>query len=442
MEFLPKVIYRPFAKLVVIAVLLVSPSYLYGFEGIEPLHGRIFSGHSYGLEGVNENRLLQNHLTSWLEWDESYHDIYRVVGVAEGRFFYNQIALRQSWDFDPRLRELWASIHRELFEIRVGQQIIPWGKTDGIQPTDYLTAKDFGFLYSNEEVKRIGAESISFQLTPFLTNKLQLEGVFQAKAPRSRILIPGAVVPAGIQFETNPIEKSQYFGSQSEWALKLSYPSESWDLSLSFFSGRTHNPVFYLDTDGIIRARFPKQKAIGADASWSVLDGIFRFESALKMPNGGQKTSPDRALVQPWYWDGVLGYEREIISDFRVILQGFYRHYLYSRNPLDLQGRSPAETVLLRGVAQANGILLNAVDRSRFATTLRLSYDLKPWSFELGGLTYLGGRDYVIRPALERELSEGLKTRIGMDKYGGPALRPLGALKSFSQVYAEIEWLF
>ena len=46
----------------------------------------------------------------------------------------------------PRLREGYLYLRRPGLEVRAGQQIIPWGQADAVNPTDFLTAKDYTFF--------------------------------------------------------------------------------------------------------------------------------------------------------------------------------------------------------------------------------------------------------------------------------------------------------
>jgi len=65
-----------------------------------------------------------------------------------------------------RLREGYVGYNRSGFELIAGKIIIPWGKSDVVNPTDFLTAKDYSFFNPDEEVKRLGAIGVSLTWTP------------------------------------------------------------------------------------------------------------------------------------------------------------------------------------------------------------------------------------------------------------------------------------
>ena len=52
------------------------------------------------------------------------------------------------------LREAYVAYAHKGLEFRAGRQIIPWGKSDAVNPTDFLSAKDYTFLNPDEEVRR------------------------------------------------------------------------------------------------------------------------------------------------------------------------------------------------------------------------------------------------------------------------------------------------
>ena len=66
--------------------------------------------------------------------------------------------------FNVGLREAWISYAKNGWEAKLGQQIIPWGKSDIINPTDFLTAKNYTFFNPDQEVRRLGDEQLLAQL--------------------------------------------------------------------------------------------------------------------------------------------------------------------------------------------------------------------------------------------------------------------------------------
>ena len=138
--------------------------------------------------------------------------------------------------------------------------------------------------------------------------------------------------------------------------------------------------------------------------------------------------------------------ERPIGSEahFRVQAQVFWRYIPNFVAPSSATGANPLATEVAQGVAEANALLLNTQDQSRTAGTLRLAYaeDSIPWEGEIFGIMNFLGGDYLIRPKLGYAWSDALKTSLGVEYYGGPEDRPLGALHSYSAVFGEGKMLF
>src|SRR5712671_6410457 len=81
--------------------------------------------------------------------------------------------LRDRHDYGPEsdLLEAYITAHFGQADLRIGKQIIAWGRADGINPTDNLTPRDFEVLLPFEEDQRFGLWALKFDyaLTPDYT---------------------------------------------------------------------------------------------------------------------------------------------------------------------------------------------------------------------------------------------------------------------------------
>src|SRR5712691_5880710 len=69
-----------------------------------------------------------------------------------------------------RLLEGYATVHFEKADLHVGKQTVPWGRADGINPTDNLTPRDFVVLLPFEDDQRFGTTAI--KLDTYLSQDL------------------------------------------------------------------------------------------------------------------------------------------------------------------------------------------------------------------------------------------------------------------------------
>jgi hypothetical protein len=81
----------------------------------------------------------------WLGGKASFGDNASVRFTVVGNAF--QTALDSSSEhFQARIREGYFRYRNDGWELRVGQQVAPWGNADAYNPIDFLGAKDFTFL--------------------------------------------------------------------------------------------------------------------------------------------------------------------------------------------------------------------------------------------------------------------------------------------------------
>lgn len=339
------------------------------------------------------------------------------------------------------------SYFSEGLDLRAGQQIIPWGKSDGVNPTDYFTAKNYTFLNPDDEVKRTGAPALNFTFTPDNgTSPLSFQLVFQAFYPQTALLIPTQIIPQGMSINLYPNSPSAFQANSMEYGAKLSYQKSNYDFSISAFKGFGAVPEFVLNTSTLsIRPINPGERAFGADASVTRGDWILRFESALHLPDNGSPSDPLFGYVEPDHWDTVIGIERPLFTDFRLQAQFLYRYHLYfDGNPIP-NASSPVLNTVLKGIASANATLLNYQHQGNPGTTLRIAYqkDGSRFSADLFFVGYFGGGDdFLIRPQAGFAPVDNVKLLAGFDYYGGNPARPLGALHGDSDGFFEARLLF
>ena len=103
------------------------------------------------------------------------------------------------------LREAYLDLSRGPLDLRIGKQIIAWGRADRINPTDNLTPRDYTLLFPDDDDQRLGAPAVkaTYHLQRGLTVTAIALPVFDpttipvAPAPDSvklRERVPGAMV--------------------------------------------------------------------------------------------------------------------------------------------------------------------------------------------------------------------------------------------------------
>src|SRR5688572_13119365 len=132
-----------------------------------------------------------------------------------------------------RLIEAYATWHAESVDLRVGKQIVPWGRADGINPTDNLTPRDLAVMLPFEDDQRLGlpAAKLDWVVLPEHTFTVFATPYFEPSVipwPRSG--------PARV--ETRPDRNA----ANTQLGLRWNKVGEGFDWSISYFRGFSHLP--------------------------------------------------------------------------------------------------------------------------------------------------------------------------------------------------------
>jgi hypothetical protein len=227
--------------------------------------GRIYSDQYWFTAGNRPGEFEQSSVSAWLDLSSELSTKSGFRGVVQLDAFYRDINHPESSSARTRVREAYYSYLGDGIEFRVGQQIIPWGRSDGVNPTDYFTAKDMTLLNPDDEVRRLGAPGFSFSYTPDGgASPFTLQIVFQAAYPQMRMLIPDQSIPPGIVFEKNAPAPEWFRSDSMEAGMKLAYQQSSFDFSISAFRGRSQYAQYLFDLpSSSIRAVHPGETAVG-----------------------------------------------------------------------------------------------------------------------------------------------------------------------------------
>ncbi|MGZ3438008.1 MAG: hypothetical protein ACXVDD_00745 [Polyangia bacterium] len=331
------------------------------------------------------------------------------------------------------LREAVLTAVRGGLELRLGQQFVVWGNGDGVSPNDRLTARDYTFFSAEAEVQRIGAPAALLTFVPDGgAAPLAVTVAVVAVAPRSRLLVPAGVLPAGI------VDLGEARGAPSladaELALRAGYQGRGWDLAMLGFAGLDALPYYALaDVNALgVEIERRQQRIVSAGLYGSTARGpwALRWDTAYVAASEVGGSSP---LVPPSRWETVIGVERPLGERVRISAQVVYRRMVGRRPPSVLA--DPID----RAIAEANALLHDTQDDDRPAATARIAYSSETEVFqaELAGAVNFVGFDFWLRAFVTYRVWEHLALRAGVEIFEGPRTRPLGALRDFSGAFTE-----
>ena len=205
-----------------------------------------------------------------------------------------------------KLREAYIDWKGEMLALRIGRQIVSWGKADDIQITDVLNPRDeTNVVAADYNESKLGVDAVRLSL---LTDKTQVDAYWipfftpsilpLAKGnPLHLHVFPEEVDETGIHYpeKYDDFDLPEKRLSKSELALRASAYTSVADLSLYGFYGWDDLPIIRYNPDIVfgdgedmpatsysidVTGEYKRMYMIGADAAIPVGDFVFRLEGA------------------------------------------------------------------------------------------------------------------------------------------------------------------
>jgi len=310
--------------------------------------------------------------------DTTANDSGHVVGESLFRYeaFYKLIDLSFSAGFDARfdthrettrdldfswfdrtrqrplfaIRQVGATYTRGKLTVEAGKQLIRWGKTDILTPTDRFAPRDFLNVVDNEFLPVTAA-----RLT-YGTQSDTVDLVFEPRLTPSRIPLLNQRWGTPIPLQ----EASPDFPAAPQYGARWNHIGAAAEYSLSFYNGFDHLPLFRLQPNFAVQRFYPQLRMYGADAAVPLGPVTVKAEAAYFISTDPQ--SDDYVLYviqlerQAGEWSFVAGYTGQATTDHRSTfgfspLRGFARAVVGRASYTVDTNR----TVSLEGVVRQNG---------------------------------------------------------------------------------------
>ena len=331
--------------------------------------------------------------------------------------------------FDARstgalLREGYLDLRFGPLDVRVGQQIIAWGRTDRINPTDNLTSRNFTLLVPEDNDQRTGTTGIlatyhlgSFALTAAWLPTFQPNIIPIQTPPDPFVLLPR-------QLPNEPV---------SQFAVKVDQTGGKVDWSISFFDGFDLYPD--LEIVGMspikiyVAPTYHHIQVVGVDAATVRGPYGLRAEAAYTFTEHGKNSQ----VKSPFFFM-VLGADRTFMGNLNLNLQFILRVISDFQNPIDVP--NPVN----RAVATAQATINSQLDEVQESISFRVS---KKWlnetlETEVGSIVGLTRLDYAVRPKAKYAITDRLRATVGGDIFRGPTPSFFGRLRDNSTAYVEL----
>jgi hypothetical protein len=272
---------------------------------------------SYFEAGESDRRAGRNEMLGQVDGLVSFGRNIRLVGSAEVRTdFANHSRDRL------HVEELYGEVTLGRFDLRVGRQILAWGKTDLVNPTDHLSPRDFSDPLESDD-ERLGVLAVrprvqwgllqwEAAIVPVFTGSI-MPGQRSRWAPPLPFAAPKPSQPAPftpIAYRFLPSREPATTLANLQYATRVSGSVRGWDVSASYFDGWDDVPRVGREVIGgsagisvRIAPEHLRKRAIGGAVAPQIGPFTVRAEGAHIRPDAQQG---------PQYFQYVLGAERTV----------------------------------------------------------------------------------------------------------------------------------
>ena len=328
---------------------------------------------------------------------------------------------------EGRLIEAYATVHFSKSDLRIGKQIVAWGRADGINPTDNLTPRDFVILLPNDDDQRFGTTAL--KLDTYLSTEHMLTIFTTPYFEPSKIYLPAT----GSFVEDRPASAL----SNSQLGIKLNKVGGEADWSVSYYRGFNLLPDARIVNINVVQPtlelHYDRINVFGADFARNY--GRYGFRGEIAYVDTEDVTGTDPGIKNPYlFW--VIGVDRTFFENLNINLQFFDRRVQNYHNPEYIA--VPAE----RAVAIQNAITGGQQDPISNGISFRVG---TKWlndtlEAEIFGILNLTRNDRLIRPLISYAFSDHLKGIMGGDFYEGADNTQFGILKRNQGVFIELRY--
>jgi hypothetical protein len=384
---------------------------------------------------------------------EEYGDAY-----ADARIRYGLQDIERRVFLD--LREAYVNAYVGPLDLRLGQQIIVWGRADAFNPTNNISPLDLRVRSPVEDDRRIG----NIGLRTFLNfEPMRLEGVWMPLYVPAEL--PSSIVPGFVRFD--PARFPSTGLTEGLGAGRLHLELASFETSVSYLYGYAPLPGFELTsytggTSGTAyvgaRRTAYQHHVIGFDFSTAFGEAFaLRGEAAYRHPidweNQYWAPRPDIQYV--------LGVDRTF-GTVNVILQymGRYVFDWEQEEPareisfeeledlgedIDPETRETVTPLLQGQFAKTNQILFSQRAEVQHMATIRIEWLLAHDTLSISALGMMNftTQEWLLFPKVAYKLSDALTATLGGELFVGPRETLFGLVdEELNAGYAELKYAF
>lgn len=310
-------------------------------------------------------------------------------------------------------------------DLRIGKQILAWGRTDALNPTDIVTPRNYTTLLPFDEDERRGTWGVR-------TN------VYASDSILASLFYGVKFKPSTLPFSSDAMQRFDYDAAgarQQQLGLRVSSSNDVLDVSVSAYRGASLLPqaeqVEPLEGQATLtRMRYPVVNMLGFDLAGNIGRYAVRVEGARVRPD-----HPNEHGMLPYRYL-VAGADRSFFSDLNITLQVFGRW----------ADRGPADTAFGadQRIETLNNLIFVQTRKNTYGMTARIANQWwnQTLSAELFVQHYFGDGSTYVHPMASYALTDKLKISAGGLRYLGRAQSLFGTMKKNNAVFTELRYSF
>ncbi len=332
------------------------------------------------------------------------------------------------------LREAYVSAYVGSFDIKIGQQIIVWGRADGMNPTNNLTPYNMLVRSPDEDDRR---ESNFLMQTHYNAHPFRLEAVWVPTYAPSILPVKAIPLPPLIKLD-DPVYPDAGLDN-SAYAARLDVTLPAIGFSVSYFNG--YNPLPGIDIKPTTSAlptvmlKAWRVSVYGADFATTIGSFGLRGEAAYRNPHKDYNNLP---FVPNPDFQYVLGMDKSI-GNFSIIAQYIGRYVT------DFEELTPRPMMPDYELEMKNRMISFQLEEISHAVSGRLSQSMlyETLTAELFGMYNFTTESYLARPQVSYDIADELSFTIGAELFGGPEETLYGAVdKALSAGFMQLKASF
>lgn len=342
---------------------------------------------------------------------------------------------------DTNVREAYISLYLGNFDFIIGDQILVWGRADGINPTNNITPMNSEIRATDDDDLR---DSNFLIRAIYNRNPLKLEGIWIPEYKASKTASGGEpFIDDAVFGEKNEPDSSLDNGA---YAFKIHFEFPSFDGSFSYFNGFDVNPGMdcnITDVEGspphteLFQSSY-RTHVIGADFSTTIGSFGLRGEFAYKRATD---TYRDKRFVPNPEIHYVFGIDGEK-DDFSIIVQ-YIGKYIDAFEQLTTP-ETPVEQIR-NSVSLYNRIVSSQLKRITHSISMRPKLMLLNEILTMETLFFYNTttEETYLNPKCTYDVVDDLKLIIGGEFYWGPEKTLYGMMEDQqSAVFIELKKSF